>query len=66
MRVCVRVCVRFHDFFEMWPNKFQNKTNGITPRRWLVMCNPNLCDVITGVIITIIITLYTLSSWTKK
>uniref|UniRef100_A0A672GI50 Alpha-1,4 glucan phosphorylase n=1 Tax=Salarias fasciatus TaxID=181472 RepID=A0A672GI50_SALFA len=30
----------FKDFYEMEPHKFQNKTNGITPRRWLVMCNP--------------------------
>ncbi|XP_053297493.1 glycogen phosphorylase, muscle form [Pleuronectes platessa] len=36
----------FKDFFEMEPNKFQNKTNGITPRRWLVMCNPGLAEVI--------------------
>jgi len=36
----------FRDFYEMWPNKFQNKTNGITPRRWLLLCNPNLADVI--------------------
>ena len=42
------VC-RFHDFYQLWPDKFQNKTNGITPRRWLVMCNPNLSDVISGV-----------------
>jgi len=47
--VCMRLC-RFHDFYEMWPHKFQNKTNGITPRRWLVMCNPNLADLISGVI----------------
>ncbi|XP_061595800.1 glycogen phosphorylase, muscle form [Cololabis saira] len=36
----------FKDFFEMEPKKFQNKTNGITPRRWLVMCNPGLAEVI--------------------
>ncbi|KAK1787383.1 hypothetical protein P4O66_002880 [Electrophorus voltai] len=37
---------RFKDFYEMDPHKFQNKTNGITPRRWLVMCNPGLAEVI--------------------
>ncbi|KRY09833.1 Glycogen phosphorylase [Trichinella patagoniensis] len=36
----------FHDFYEMWPEKFQNKTNGITPRRWLLLSNPSLADVI--------------------
>ncbi|CAH2009632.1 unnamed protein product [Acanthoscelides obtectus] len=37
----------FKDFYEMNPEKFQNKTNGITPRRWLVLCNPSLSDLIT-------------------
>ncbi|KAK3524338.1 hypothetical protein QTP70_027958 [Hemibagrus guttatus] len=36
----------FKDFYEMDPHKFQNKTNGITPRRWLVMCNPGLAEAI--------------------
>uniref|UniRef100_A0A669E543 Alpha-1,4 glucan phosphorylase n=1 Tax=Oreochromis niloticus TaxID=8128 RepID=A0A669E543_ORENI len=36
----------FKDFYEMEPHKFQNKTNGITPRRWLVMCNPGLAEAI--------------------
>ncbi|KAK4326271.1 hypothetical protein Pmani_003202 [Petrolisthes manimaculis] len=36
----------FRDFYEMFPEKFQNKTNGITPRRWLLLCNPALADVI--------------------
>ncbi|XP_078284261.1 glycogen phosphorylase, muscle form-like [Rhinoraja longicauda] len=36
----------FKDFYEMEPNKFQNKTNGITPRRWLVLCNSGLADII--------------------
>jgi len=36
----------FKDFYEMNPEKFQNKTNGITPRRWLLLCNPALSDVI--------------------
>ncbi|MEN8168071.1 MAG: glycogen/starch/alpha-glucan phosphorylase [Pseudomonadota bacterium] len=36
----------FNDFFELWPNKFNNKTNGVTPRRWLAGCNPGLRDLI--------------------
>ncbi len=32
----------FRDFFELWPHKFNNKTNGVTPRRWLAWCNPDL------------------------
>ncbi|VVC28653.1 Hypothetical protein CINCED_3A011593 [Cinara cedri] len=36
----------FRDFHELSPEKFQNKTNGITPRRWLLLCNPNLSDII--------------------
>lgn len=30
----------------MFPERFQNKTNGITPRRWLLLCNPGLSDII--------------------
>ena len=37
----------FHDFYAMTPEKFQNKTNGITPRRWLLLCNYALADLIT-------------------
>ncbi len=37
----------FKEFFEMWPEKFNNKTNGITQRRWLKLCNPGLSDLIT-------------------
>jgi starch phosphorylase len=32
----------FHDFYELWPERFNNKTNGVTPRRWLAACNPGL------------------------
>ncbi len=35
------------DFHEMTPDKFQNKTNGVTPRRWLLLCNPHLANLIT-------------------
>jgi len=37
----------FKHFYELWPEKFQNKTNGITPRRWLLLCNPMLSDLIS-------------------
>jgi starch phosphorylase len=40
----------FRDFHEMWPQKFNNKTNGITPRRWLASCNPKLATLITEAI----------------
>jgi starch phosphorylase len=40
----------FRDFYEMWPAKFNNKTNGITPRRWLQWSNPALCRLITRAI----------------
>jgi starch phosphorylase len=35
------------DFYALWPQKFSNKTNGVTPRRWMVLCNPKLSDLIT-------------------
>jgi starch phosphorylase len=40
----------FKDFYELWPSKFNNKTNGVTPRRWLAACNPELAKLITSVI----------------
>lgn len=40
----------FRDFYELWPEKFNNKTNGVTPRRWLAMCNPGLRDLLTATI----------------
>jgi len=36
-----------HDFYEMYPEKFNNKTNGVTPRRFMVLSNPRLSDLIT-------------------
>ena len=38
------------DFAEMFPERFNNKTNGVTPRRWLLQANPGLANVITGAI----------------
>ena len=35
------------DWYELYPERFQNKTNGITPRRWLALCNPKLSSLIT-------------------
>jgi len=40
----------FRDFYELWPEKFNNKTNGITQRRWLKKSNPGLSKLITGAI----------------
>ncbi|ACD96222.1 glycogen/starch/alpha-glucan phosphorylase [Trichlorobacter lovleyi] len=40
----------FHDFYEVWPERFNNKTNGITQRRWLKHCNPYLADLISEAI----------------
>ncbi len=37
----------FRDFAEMWPEKFNNKTNGVTQRRWLAACNSGLASLIT-------------------
>ncbi|MEI6313602.1 MAG: glycogen/starch/alpha-glucan phosphorylase [Syntrophus sp. (in: bacteria)] len=38
------------DFHELWPERFSNKTNGITPRRWLLKANPLLAGLITRTI----------------
>ncbi|MEO1203545.1 MAG: glycogen/starch/alpha-glucan phosphorylase, partial [Pseudomonadota bacterium] len=38
----------FRDFAELWPEKFNNKTNGVTQRRWLAACNPELGKLITS------------------
>jgi starch phosphorylase len=38
------------DFAEMFPERFNNKTNGVTPRRWLLLANPALARIITGAI----------------
>ncbi|WP_248883903.1 glycogen/starch/alpha-glucan phosphorylase [Acidithiobacillus acidisediminis] len=38
----------FHDFSQLWPQRFNNKTNGVTPRRWLQSANPELCKLISS------------------
>jgi starch phosphorylase len=37
----------FRDFAELWPERFNNKTNGVTQRRWLAACNPGLATLLT-------------------
>jgi starch phosphorylase len=38
------------DFYELWPHKFSNKTNGVTPRRWMALSNPKLSSLINEAI----------------
>ena len=38
----------FRDFYELWPEKFNNKTNGVTPRRWLARCNTGLTRLLVS------------------
>jgi len=40
----------FREFAELYPDRFNNKTNGVTPRRWLLLANPLLSDLITQTI----------------
>lgn len=37
----------FKDFYQLWPEKFNNKTNGVTPRRWIARANPEMTRLIT-------------------
>jgi glycogen phosphorylase len=39
-----------HDFAELWPERFTNVTNGVTPRRFVALANPRLADLITDVL----------------
>ena len=36
----------FHDWYQAFPERFQNKTNGVTPRRWMGLCNPELTQLL--------------------
>jgi glycogen phosphorylase len=38
----------FRDFGEMYPERFNNKTNGVTPRRWVAACNPPMSALVTS------------------
>ncbi|NME82985.1 glycogen/starch/alpha-glucan phosphorylase [Clostridium sp. SM-530-WT-3G] len=50
--------VELKQWYNVYPNKFQNKTNGITPRRWLRLCNKELSEFITELLGT--------EEWVKK
>lgn len=39
-----------HEWYEVYPDRFQNKTNGITQRRWLALCNKELSGLVTGLL----------------
>ena len=36
----------FRDWYQVFPDRFQNKTNGVTPRRWMGLCNPELTQML--------------------
>ena len=40
----------FRDFHQLWPERFNSKTNGVTPRRWLLQANPDLANAISDAI----------------
>jgi len=40
----------FRDFHTLWPERFNNKTNGVTPRRWMLQANPELASVLNEVL----------------
>ncbi|MEG0746869.1 MAG: glycogen/starch/alpha-glucan phosphorylase [Cetobacterium sp.] len=43
-------CIELKEWYELYPDRFQNKTNGITQRRWLLQSNPELSELITELI----------------
>ena len=40
----------FKNWYQVFPDRFQNKTNGITPRRWMGLCNPELTSMVRGLV----------------